>query len=440
MDFKDIWSNACEIMRRDNCDKMLMIDSWVVNGVEPFLYEKNNFVIVAKAGIYFDTVNQKCMGMIQDAVQQIEGKAVNVLLLTREAAEKYKTTGVVDNVFERSNLLEKYSFANFVVGPTNQFAQAAALAVATDPGKSYSTLFIYGGVGLGKTHLMQAIGNYIVTNDSNKKVYYATSEQFTSEMIQSIQTNQNAQFRSKYRNVDVLIIDDIQFIAGREATQEEFFHTFNALQAAGKQLVFSSDKLPYEIPKLEERLKSRLSSGLAVDISRPDLDTRIAILMEKAKLLTIDIEKGVLELIAEKIDSNIRELEGALSRLQAFANLIGKRKVDVETAKTALKEIFDKNMPKALDPADVMRAVCQYFSVSKEEILGPKKNKSISIPRQIFMYLARELTTASLPNIGNFLGGRDHTTIMHGCDKINSMKDSDTQIKTAIDDLKYRLI
>lgn len=439
MNLKDIWSNACAIMRRDNCDKKIIIESWIVNGVEPFSYEKNDFIIVAKAGIYFDTVNNMCMDIIRDAVQQLEGKNVNVILLTKEAAEKYKTTGMVDSVFEKSNLMEKYSFANFVVGPTNQFAQAAALAVAIDPGKAYSPLFIYGGVGLGKTHLMQAIGNYIVTNDMNKKVYYATSEQFTSEMIQSIQLNQNSQFRSKYRNVDVLIIDDIQFIAGREATQEEFFHTFNALQAAGKQIVLSSDRLPFEIPKLEERLRSRFSSGLAVDISRPDLDTRIAILREKAKFLTIDVEDDVIELIAEKIDSNIRELEGALSRLQAFANLIGKRKADAELAKTALKEIFDKNMPKALDPADVLRAVCQYFSVSKEEILGPKKNKSVSIPRQIFMYLARELTTASLPNIGNFLGGRDHTTIMHGCDKINSMKENDTQIKTALDDLKYRL-
>lgn len=433
----EIWEKACDIMQ-SKLDP-IQFESWIKNGVEPYLYENKNYLLIGKTQFYYDIVITRCMQVLSESVQAVLGRDTNVVLLTREKAEKYKTTGKLENEFEKSNLMDKYTFGNFVVGSANSFAHAASLAVASDPGKSYNPLFLYGGVGLGKTHLMHAIGNYMVSKGTEKKVYYATSEQFTSEMIQSIRTNQNAAFRTKYRDVDVLIIDDIQFIAGREGTQEEFFHTFNALYTAGKQIVLSSDRPPREIAKLEERLKSRFSSGLLADISKPDLDTRIAILKEKAKSLTVSVDDEVIEMIANKIESNIRELEGALTRLNAYANLVHASHVDIPLALEALKELFSEQAPRALSPEDVLNAVCEYYQISRDEITSPKRARSVALPRQMVMYLSRELTNASLPSIGNVLGGRDHTTVMHGCDKISELSENSSPIKTAIDDIKHKL-
>jgi len=325
----------------------------------------------------------------------------------------------------------KYTFDTFVIGSGNRFAHAASLAVAEAPAKAYNPLFIYGGVGLGKTHLMHAIGHYVLEHNPMAKVVYLTSEKFTNEFINAIRDNRPDDFRNKYRNVDILLIDDIQFLAGKESTQEEFFHTFNTLHEENKQIIISSDRPPREIPTLEDRLRSRFEWGLITDITPPDLETRIAILRKKAKADGLDIPNEVMLYIANQIDSNIRELEGALIRVVAYSSLENKD-INADLAAEALKSIIPSSKPKVITIQDIQRVVGEQFGVKLEDFSAKKRTKSIAFPRQIAMYLSRELTDFSLPKIGEEFGGRDHTTVIHAHEKnIKFNKNRSTISKTS---------
>ena len=332
----------------------------------------------------------------------------------------------------------KYVFETFVVGSANRFAHAASLAVAEAPASAYNPLFIYGGVGLGKTHLMHAIDHYIQQHQPELRLLYITSESFTNELIAAIQNNRNEQFRERFRNVDVLLVDDIQFIAGRNSTQEEFFHTFNALHTSGKQIIISSDRPPREISRLEDRLRSRFEWGLIADIQKPDLETRIAILRKKAESEMLPISGEVLQIVAERVENNIRELEGCLTRLVAYSTLTG-RPIDEKLTEEALREVFAMREKRHVNCDDVQERVAAYYGITVEDLKGARRNREITVPRQIAMYLTREMVGLSLPRIGECFGGRDHTTVMHACDKISSAMKDMPELAATIDDLQKSL-
>jgi chromosomal replication initiator protein len=321
----------------------------------------------------------------------------------------------------------RYRFDNFVVGADNRLAHAACMAVAESPARAYNPLFLYGGVGLGKTHLLHAIGNACQPNGLH--VLYVSSEEFTNDLINAIRTHTTPAFREKYRQVDVLLIDDIQFIAGKESTQEEFFHTFNTLHGQNKQLVISSDRSPKSMSTLEERLRSRFEWGLTADIQPPDVETRQAILRAKAERAGRDVPADILEMIARKVQSNIRELEGALNRVLAFSDLSG-IPLTLELAQQALADFFPQGVD--LKPKDVLEIVSQAFGISNERLLGRERTREVALPRQVAMYLLREEGGVSLPQIGEFVGGRDHTTVIYACEKVTDMMETDDRFRRQI--------
>ncbi|MCF8565713.1 chromosomal replication initiator protein DnaA [Alicyclobacillus tolerans] len=335
------------------------------------------------------------------------------------------------NTLSNNLLNPRYIFETFVIGASNRFAHAASLAVAESPANAYNPLFIYGGVGLGKTHLMHAIGHYVQRRNPQAKVLYLSSERFTNEFITAIRENSTGEFRNRYRSIDVLLIDDIQFLANKEQTQEEFFHTFNALHEAAKQIVISSDRPPKEIPTLEDRLRSRFEWGLITDIQPPDLETRIAILQRKAKADGLNIPQEVAYFIANQVNSNIRELEGALIRVIAYSSLVNED-VSVDLAEQALKDIISPDRPKAITVGDIQKIVGDHFGLKIEDLKAKKRTKNVAFPRQIAMYLTRELTDMSLPRIGDAFGGRDHTTVLHALEKVTEEMDKDDQVKSTI--------
>lgn len=342
-----------------------------------------------------------------------------------------------DHPQDSPGLNTRFTFDNFIVGGSNRMAHAACMAVAQAPGKSYNPLFIYGGVGLGKTHLMQAIANYILVQSPGIKVKYISSEKFTNELIVSIQNRSTQKFRQKYRSLETILIDDIQFLSGKEAVQEEFFHTFNELYDYHKQIVISSDRPPKEIPKLEERLVSRFSWGLVVDIQPPDYETRVAILRKKLEDEPIKIEGEVINFIAENITTNIRELEGALIRTIAYS-LIENKPISLTLAQDILKDMV-KEIYRRITPDIILGKVADYFSLEKGDLKKKKRNKTFVIPRQIGMYLVREFTDLSLPEIGNFFGAKHHTTILYGYKKIKAALKSDKNLKDIIHTLTHEL-
>ena len=351
------------------------------------------------------------------------------------------TLSAHDNVLNTalsSNLNSKYTFETFVVGNSNRFAHAASLAVAESPSKAYNPLFIYGGVGLGKTHLMHAIGHLINENNSNLKVVYVTSEKFINELISAIKDDKNIEFRDKYRTVDVLLIDDVQFIAGKERTQEEFFHTFNSLHESNKQIILSSDRPPKEIKTLEERLRSRFEWGLIADIQPPDYETRIAILRKKADVDKLNVPNEVLIYIATKIKSNIRELEGALLRVVAYTNLTNSN-ISLELAKEALKDLINIKNSKIITIEYIQETISNYFDLTIDIIKSQRRTQNIAFPRQIAMYLCRKLTDSSLPKIGEKFGGRDHTTVIHAYEKILNKIESDPEFNNLIIELSNKI-
>jgi chromosomal replication initiator protein len=329
------------------------------------------------------------------------------------------------------SLNPKYTFDTFVVGPSNRFAHAASLAAASEPATVYNPLFLYGGVGLGKTHLMQAIGHYVLSNHPHMHVVYVSSERFTNDLINALQTKSMVEFRQRYRNVDVLLIDDIQFVAGKESTQIEFFHTFNALYQANKQIVISSDRSPKEIPTLEDRLRSRFEWGLTADLQAPDMETRVAILRQKALSENFSIPDEVLDFIAANIQSNIRELEGALIRVMAYSSLHSKP-VTSDLAAEALKNILSLNRTKKITITTIQDSVSAYFGIKPSEIKGKRRSRAVVIPRQVAMYICRELTDSSLPRIGEEFGGKDHTTVLHACEKVKKDIENDPSLAGTI--------
>ncbi len=332
----------------------------------------------------------------------------------------------------------KYTFSRFIVGSSNRLAHAACLAVADNPGQHYNPLFLYGGVGLGKTHLLHAIGNYVLDRDPEINVLYVSSEKFTNDMINAIRRQQTEEFRMRYRNIDVLLIDDIQFIAGKEGTQEEFFHTFNTLHSAAKHIVISSDKPPKAILTLEERLRSRFEWGLIADVQPPDLETRTAILRTKADQMNVGVPDDVIDFLAHKVQSNIRELEGSLNRVAAFAELHG-IPISVEMATSTLADLLGNVRRRRITPDQIIVAVSEHFGVDIRVIQGRGRSRKIVVPRQVAMYLLREETECSLVDIGKLLGGRDHTTVMHGCDRIAEEINADTRLRNEVLAIRERL-
>lgn len=436
MDYQMIWQKACQLMHAEMSD--VTYSTWIERALRPLDLSGDQYFIKAETDFYHQFVVPRYSALITSALKEASGKNLRLNILTPKQATEYQNGSVVMRK-AAPKLNNRYTFESFVVGSGNRFAHAASLAVAEAPADAYNPLFVYGGVGLGKTHLMHAIGHYVLQQRPEARLEYITSETFTIELVTAIQTNRNIQFREKYRNVDVLLIDDIQFIAGRDSTQEEFFHTFNALFNAGKQIVISSDRPPKEIAHLEERLRSRFLSGLIADIQRPDLDTRCAILRSKAREENLVVPEDVIQMIAQNVDSNIRELEGSLTRLSAYSSLSGKE-IGLELAQEALKEIISDHQPRSVSCQDILKAVSAYYSITTEDLTGPRRSRNITVPRQMIMYLSRLLTDTSLPKIGDMLGGRDHSTILHGCAKIESLIHSAPPIKSAIADLSKQLL
>lgn len=396
-----------------------------------------------------DFINKKYGLFIRNAIEEVTGSAYNLELISPDNLSTFNKKKDTDNDLRRrsdeANLNPRYTFDTFVVGANNKFAHAASLAVAESPAEIYNPLFIYGGVGLGKTHLMHSIAHYILENDENAKVLYVTSENFTNELIESIRVGNGtpSAFREKYRSIDVLLIDDIQFIIGKEATQQEFFHTFNELQQKRKQIIISSDKPPKEFNTLEERLRSRFEMGLIADIQPPDYETRMAILRKKEEIDGLNIDNDILDYIAANINSNIRELEGALTKVVALGKLENKA-INLELAEEALKDIISPQNKKEITAEHIVDVVADQYNLIPEDIIGTKKSKNIAYPRQIVMYLCRKLTTMSFTDIGNYLGNRDHSTILHGFDKINTdlaeeKKQGKTELADRIDVLTKKL-
>jgi chromosomal replication initiator protein len=397
--------------------------------------DDNRFKIAVPNGFAKDWLETRYRSLISQTLARIVGYSVLVEFIVRPAAEaaangasgagapaaqpvRVEATRVGAPEGASTNINQRYTFANFIVGSANRLAHAASLSVAERPGHAYNPLFLYGGVGLGKTHLMHAIGNAVIARFPRKRVVYATSEKFTNEFITSIQQGKIDEFRSRYRRIDLLLIDDIQFIADKERTQEEFFHTFNAIHEDGKQIVLSSDRPPKAILTLEERLRSRFEWGLIADLTAPDLETRIAILRAKAEEQSVPVSSDVLEFIARKVVSNIRELEGALNRIVAYASM-GAIPITIELAQAVLSNVLYNPKKRQVTPERITRAVSDYYGVQIEALKGQKRDKAIVVPRQIAMFLMREETDVSLLRIGAELGGRDHSTVLHACDKIN---------------------
>lgn len=442
LDKDSLWQKLKEQFRKSPDMSNLTFDTWI-KPVKPVDFDGTTVTLALPSALHRDYwEGQLAPKLIELAFIITKGNVIPKFVLESEldkpkpTKDKKKT----DFAFSKENHLNpSYTFDNFIIGKGNQMAHAAALIVSEEPGELYNPLFFYGGVGLGKTHLMQAIGNKRLEEHPNTKVKYVTSEAFTNDFIYAIQVNKTEEFRREYRDVDILMVDDIQFFANKEGTQEEFFHTFNDLYENGKQIVLTSDRMPQEIPQLEDRLVSRFAWGLPVDITPPDLETRIAILKNKAANDNLDISNETLSYIAGQIDSNVRELEGALSRVSAFAKL-KQSPISADLVYEALQGLrIDKEHHKKLTISDIQIKVAEYFSVSVNDLKGKKRVKTIVMPRQIAMYLSRELTNSSLPKIGKEFGGKDHTTVIHACDKISEMIKKDAAFKKQIKSLKKLL-
>ncbi|MBS3973414.1 MAG: chromosomal replication initiator protein DnaA [Actinobacteria bacterium] len=447
----EVWSSVLEVIRAEL--NKPTIKTWFEHTV-PLTMIDGELVVGVQNEFAKDWLESRYSGLLSAALLKVMGAPASISFVVSasnkttvlpflEEATTEITTEIPKlerRVLEREKVDSfnpKYSFDSFVIGASNRFAHAAALAVGEAPGRAYNPLFIYGGVGLGKTHLLHAIAQYVKQSFPHMKVKYVTSEQFTNDFINSIANRDKKRiegFRRQYRTNDVLLIDDIQFLKGKEGTQEEFFHTFNALQQSGKQVVLSSDRPPREIAMLEERLRSRFEMGLITDIQPPDLETRIAILKRKIETERLDIPYEVLLFIADRVSSNIRELEGALIRVIAYGSLT-RQPVTIEISNKVLKDIFPEKKIKPIPISSIQKEVCKYFSVSRSELISSKRSQNIVYPRQIAMYLARELTDISLPRIGNEFGGRDHTTVMHATAKIQKMITAEREVYNQIQEL-----
>jgi chromosomal replication initiator protein len=445
-DLLDIWEKTLNIIKAELTE--VSFNTWL-KSIEPLSMDDDTIILGAPNDFTKGILEARYKTLISNALKLVSTKKFeinfivnnedNIKLITKQTQNKNTAPKNTQQDETSSQLLNpKYTFDTFVIGNSNRFAHAASLAVSEAPAKAYNPLFIYGGVGLGKTHLMHAIGHHILIENSNAKVVYVSSEKFTNELINSIKDDKNVEFRNRYRNVDVLLVDDIQFIAGKERTQEEFFHTFNALYEANKQIIISSDRPPKEIPTLEDRLRSRFEWGLIADIQPPDYETRIAILKKKADVEDINVSNDVMVYIANKIQSNIRELEGALIRVVAFSSLTNKE-ISVDLASEALKDIISNRNSKQITINSIQDTVANYYNLRVEDFKSKRRTKNVAFPRQIAMYLARKLTDLSLPKIGEEFGGRDHTTVIHAYEKISSELEKDDGLKETISDLSKKI-
>ncbi|CAM3233872.1 chromosomal replication initiator protein DnaA [Vagococcus fessus] len=440
-DIKYIWNELVAIYR----DSLTApsFNAWIEQAT-PISLINNDLTIEVPSALHKEYWEKNLSTKIVETGFKLTGSEITpIFTIKNDIIEDISTQPKIEPIIsditkensKKALLNPKYTFDTFVIGKGNQMAHAAALVVADDPGSTYNPLFFYGGVGLGKTHLMHAIGHQMLVNNPNAKVKYVSSETFANDFINSIQNRTSENFRQEYRNVDLLLVDDIQFFADKEGTQEEFFHTFNSLYNDGRQIVLTSDRLPNEIPKLQERLVSRFAWGLSVDITPPDLETRIAILRKKANAERLEIPDDTLSYIAGQIDSNIRELEGALVRVQAFATM---KNEDITTSLAAdsLKTLRSIGTNNQLSILSIQEKVCEYYHVQLKDLKGKKRVKTIVLPRQIAMYLSRELTDNSLPKIGAEFGGKDHTTVIHSHEKIQQLLETDTSIQKEINDIK----
>lgn len=441
----DIWEKALNIMKSELPE--ISYNTWL-KGIEPLFLDNDKLILGVPNDLTKNILEARYQNLISNALKLVYSKKLNLEFLINNE----ETNNILQNMKNKSKLNTsknlhddvnsplnpKYTFDTFVIGSGNRFAHAASLAVAESPSKSYNPLFIYGGVGLGKTHLMHAIGHYVLSNNPNLKVLYVSSEKFTNELINSIKDKDNAAFRNRYRNIDILLIDDIQFIAGKEMTQEEFFHTFNDLYESNKQIIISSDRPPKEIPTLEDRLRSRFEWGLIADIQPPDFETRIAILKKKADIENLNISNDVMAYIANKIQSNIRELEGALIRVVAYSSLTNSE-VSVDLTEEALKDIIS-NKSKKITVELIQDVVASYYNLRPEDFKSKRRTRNVAFPRQIAMYLTRKLTDLSLPRIGDEFGGRDHTTVIHAFDKITNDLEKDDRLKETIQEINKKLM
>ena len=404
--------------------------------------DNGNIVLVANTVFQKDSIMSRYYDLFKNTFRFLTNKEwdINVILKSDDNLldeQSFSERNITSYVNPNTNLNPKYTFDSFVVGNNNRFAHAAALAVAEAPAKSYNPLFLYGGSGLGKTHLMHAIGNEITRNNRDLNVLYVDSEKFTNQLINAIKDSKTEQFKNKYRNIDVLLIDDIQFIAGKDRSQEEFFHTFNALHEDGKQIIISSDRPPKDINLLQDRLKSRFEWGLIADISNPDYETRFAILKKKAQIDNIIIEDSILSNIATKIDSNIRELEGTLNRLIATSSLTH-TPITMEMAQKAINDVVT-NKEKILSYDLIQETVAKYFNITVSDLKGSRRSNDIALPRQIAMYLCRNIAQMSTNAIGNCFGKRDHSTVLHACNKIEKDIKQDANLKMVVDSVKNLL-
>ena len=443
------WNEIKEAVRMERELSDVAYNTWIAP-LQVFKVESNVVtVLIPSYQIHsLDYISKKFKFDFKVAVSEMMDSEYDIeFILENEKLKKeqvVETSPVYNLNYENAKLNPKYTFETFVVGGNNKFAHSASLAVAESPGITYNPLFLYGGPGLGKTHLMQAIGNFILDEDPDTKVLYVSSEDFTNEVIESIRSGNAAKMsklRDKYRTVDVLMVDDVQFIIGKESTQEEFFHTFNALYSQGKQIILSSDRPPKEMETLEERFRSRFECGIKADIQSPDFETRMAILQKKAELETYakDIDIEIIKYIATNIKSNIRELEGAFNKVIAFSKL-NKAELSLSLAEEAIKDMIYPDKPKEITPSLIINVVAEHFGVSIDDIVSKKRNKEIALPRQVYMYLCRELTDISLDSIGSNVGGRDHTTVMHGVDKIKEDINNNEELRNKITIIRKKII
>ncbi len=432
MDIVSLWDKVLQLIKGELSPPSF---NAFFKQIVPLKIHMNDLILLVPNDFTKGILEDRYLNLIESSVNQLSLKKYNIKFVLDEKDIRH----LGNNEEQQSepkrnhpNLNPKYTFDTFVIGNSNRFAHAACVAVAESPAKAYNPLFLYGGVGLGKTHLMHAIGHHIISQKKDPKVVYVSSEKFTNELINSIKDDRNEEFRNKYRNVDILLIDDIQFIAGKERTQEEFFHTFNTLHEANKQIIISSDRPPKEIPTLEDRLRSRFEMGLITDIQAPDFETRIAILRKKAQMENIEVPNEVMTYIAKYIKSNIRELEGALTRVVAYSSLTN-RVISFDLAVEALKDIIKNSKSEEINVNRIKEKVASVFNLKMEDFNSKKRTRSIAYPRQIAMYLSRELTDLSLPKIGEEFGGRDHTTVIHAHDKIANDLLNNEEIKSKIE-------
>ena len=421
------WDEILQIVKTEHDLSDVSFNTWLKPLTVYEVVDNVVTIIVPSEQVGLNYISKKYKLPLQVTISEVTGMEncdIN-FILPEDVPKKEEVSPKAqsqDARCEEAHLNPKYTFDTFVVGSNNKFAQAAALAVAESPGDTYNPLFIYGGAGLGKTHLMHSIAHFIIDHDENSKVLYVTSEEFTNELIETIRNGNNSamtKFREKYRNIDVLLVDDIQFIIGKESTQEEFFHTFNELYLAKKQIVISSDKPPKDMETLEERIRSRFECGLTADIGSPDYETRMAILRRKEEMDNFHLDDEILKYIATNIKSNIRELEGALNKLLAYSNL-EQTEITMEVAMKELQNIISPDKPREITPQLIIDVVCEHFHITKEQMISKSRSNDIAKPRQIAMYLCKNMTGVSLENIGELLGGRDHSTVIHGINKVEA--------------------